>query len=308
MRSIMILAAILIVFGTSMAKVADQMTSEKAQAHSVDKAKAMNAFASVQPKTTGNAGLRSVTVSRDSRGHFQTEGRVDGRRLGFMVDTGASVIALNETSAALIGVRPRPSEYTANVSTANGSIKAARTRLAMVDIGGLVVRDVDALVLPDDALSENLLGLSYLSKLRRYEFAGGKLVAGILVDYTRTDADFEVSAVGTTILKAGLTESWSVAGRVGIAMGNALPYVLAGYTQAKAEASYLGTSIGSETLEGWLVGAGAEFRLADNVSVGAEYRFTKFESLSYGGGMLELDPERHQVNAFVKVRLDVFGK
>ena len=176
MRSIMILAAILIVFGTSMAKVADQMTSEKAQAHSVDKAKAMNAFASVQPKTTGNAGLRSVTVSRDSRGHFQTEGRVDGRRLGFMVDTGASVIALNETSAALIGVRPRPSEYTANVSTANGSIKAARTRLAMVDIGGLVVRDVDALVLPDDALSENLLGLSYLSKLRRYEFACGKLV------------------------------------------------------------------------------------------------------------------------------------
>jgi len=176
MRSIMILAAILIVFGTSMAKVADQMTSEKAQAHSVDKAKAMNAFASVQPKTTGNAGLRSVTVSRDSRGHFQTEGRVDGRRLGFMVDTGASVIALNETSAALIGVRPRPSEYTANVSTANGSIKAARTRLAMVDIGGLVVRDVDALVLPDEALSENLLGLSYLSKLRRYEFADGKLV------------------------------------------------------------------------------------------------------------------------------------
>ncbi|MES2602737.1 MAG: TIGR02281 family clan AA aspartic protease [Pseudomonadota bacterium] len=176
MRSIMILAAILIVFGTSMAKVADSMSSERAQAKAVDKTRAMNAFASVQPKTTGNAGLRSVTVSRDSRGHFQTEGRVDGRRLGFMVDTGASVIALNESSAALIGIRPRPSEYTANVSTANGSIKAARTRLAMVDIGGLVVRDVDALVLPDEALSENLLGLSYLSKLRRYEFAGGKLV------------------------------------------------------------------------------------------------------------------------------------
>ena len=176
MRNIMILAALLVVFGTTMAKVADQMTSQKAQAQSVDKSRAMNAYASVQPKTTGNAGLCSVTVSRDSRGHFQTDGRVDGRRLGFMVDTGASVVALNESSAALIGIRPRPSEYTANVSTANGSIKAARTRLAMVDIGGLVVRDVDALVLPDEALSENLLGLSYLSKLRRYEFAGGKLV------------------------------------------------------------------------------------------------------------------------------------
>ena len=46
----------------------------------------------------------------------------------------------------------------------------------MVDIGGLVVRDVDALVLPDEALSENLLGMSFLSKLRRFEMAGGKLV------------------------------------------------------------------------------------------------------------------------------------
>ena len=176
MRSIMIMAAILIVLGTSMAQVADKMTSDKAQAKAVDKAAAMNAFASMQPQTTGRAGARSVTVPRDSRGHFQTEGRVDGRRLGFMVDTGASVIALNETSAAQIGVRPMRSDYTANVSTANGPVKAARTRLAMVDIGGLVVRDVDALVLPDAALSENLLGLSFLSKLKRFEFAGGKLV------------------------------------------------------------------------------------------------------------------------------------
>ncbi len=175
MRSIMIMAAILIVLGTSMAQIADKMTSDKAQAKAVDRAKAMNAFASVQPQTM-QAGARSVTVPRDSRGHFQTEGRVDGRRLGFMVDTGASVIALNESSAAQIGVRPLRSDYTANVSTANGSIKAARTRLAMVDIGGLVVRDVDALVLPDEALSENLLGLSFLSKLKRFEMAGGKLV------------------------------------------------------------------------------------------------------------------------------------
>ena len=93
-----------------------------------------------------------------------------------MVDTGASVIALNESSAARIGVRPPPRDYTSNVSTANGTIKGARTRLAEVNVGGLVVRDVDAMVLPDEALSEILLGLSYLSKLKRFEFAGGKLV------------------------------------------------------------------------------------------------------------------------------------
>jgi len=64
----------------------------------------------------------------------------------------------------------------ATVTTANGTIKAARTRLAMIELGGLVVRDVDAVVLPDEALSENLLGLSFLSKLKRFEYANGKMV------------------------------------------------------------------------------------------------------------------------------------
>ena len=81
-----------------------------------------------------------------------------------------------ETSAAQFGFRPSPGDYTAKVTTANGTIKAARTRIAMVDVGGLVVRDVDAMVLPDEALSENLLGLSFLSKLRRFEYANGTMV------------------------------------------------------------------------------------------------------------------------------------
>ena len=55
-------------------------------------------------------------------------------------------------------------------------MKAARARIAMLDVGGLIVRDVDALVLPDEALSENLLGLSYLSKLKRFAYADGRMV------------------------------------------------------------------------------------------------------------------------------------
>jgi aspartyl protease family protein len=176
MRNIIILAAILAVAGTVMARVADRMTSEHAQARAVETARSVNTFAAMQPTTTGLAASRSVTIARDRRGHFQTEGRVDGRRIGFMVDTGASVIALNESSAAQVGIRPLRSDFTATVNTANGTLKAARTRLASVEIGGVVVRDVEAMVLPDAALSENLLGLSFLSKLRRYEFAGGKLV------------------------------------------------------------------------------------------------------------------------------------
>jgi aspartyl protease family protein len=167
MRSIMIFAALMVAMGTIMAQMADRMTP--ALAHGVSQ-KAV----AVEPAEP--SGLRSLSIPRDARGHFETEGRIEGQRIGFMVDTGASVIALNETSAARFGLRPSRNDYNAAVVTANGTIKAARARLAMVDIGGLVVRDVDAMVLPDEALSENLLGLSFLSKLKRFEYANGTMV------------------------------------------------------------------------------------------------------------------------------------
>jgi len=169
MRSIMIFAAIMIGLGLFMVQLADKMTPTPASA-------TPSARVAVTPETAPPASLRSLSVARDARGHFATEGRIDGQRIAFMVDTGASVIALNESSAARFGLRPTPNDYRATVSTANGTVKAARTRLAMVDIGGLIVRDVDAMVLPDEALSENLLGLSFLSKLKRFEYANGKMV------------------------------------------------------------------------------------------------------------------------------------
>jgi aspartyl protease family protein len=169
MRNIMIIAAVIVGLATLTAQMADRMTATPALANTATK----KAFA---VDTVGQSGSRSISIPRDARGHFQTEGRIDGQRIGFMVDTGASMIALNETSAARFGLRPSRGDYNATVTTANGTIKAARTRLAMVDIGGLVVRDVDAMVLPDEALSENLLGLSFLSKLKRFEYANGKMV------------------------------------------------------------------------------------------------------------------------------------
>ena len=167
MRNIMIFAAFIAGLGTLMAQMADKMAP--ALAHGVPAKAAVVG-------TVAQAGSRSISIPRDGRGHFETEGRIDGQRIGFMIDTGASMIALNETSAARFGLRPSRNDYNATVTTANGTIKAARTRLAMVDVGGLVVRDVDATVLPDEALSENLLGLSFLSKLKRFEYANGQMV------------------------------------------------------------------------------------------------------------------------------------
>ncbi len=168
MRNLMIIAAVLAGLGTYMAQMADKMSPTPASASASPKLMAT--------QTVGQASGRSLDIPRDARGHFAADGRIDGQRINFMVDTGASVVALNEKSAARFGLRPSRSDYNATVSTANGTIKAARTRLAMVELGGLVVRDVEALVLPDEALSENLLGLSFLSKLKRFEYANGKMV------------------------------------------------------------------------------------------------------------------------------------
>jgi aspartyl protease family protein len=168
MRNIMITAAIMAGLGTFMAQIAEKITPAPASATT-----ALNKAVPVElPMQTG---ARTLNIARDGRGHFVVDGRIDGQRIGFMVDTGASVVALNETSAARFGLRPTPGEYRASVSTANGTVKAAPARLAMVDLGGIIVRDVDAMVLPDEALSENLLGLSFLSKLKRFEYANGML-------------------------------------------------------------------------------------------------------------------------------------
>ena len=165
MRNLMIFAAIMIGLGTFMAQIAAKITPTPASATAM----------SVAPDAA-QAGIRSLGIARDGRGHFLTEGRIEGQRIGFMIDTGASVVALNETSEARFGLRPSRGDYNATVTTANGTVKAARARLPMVDVGGLIVRDVDAMVLPDQALSENLLGLSFLSKLKRFEYANGQLV------------------------------------------------------------------------------------------------------------------------------------
>jgi len=167
-RNILIFAIVMIVAGTYMAQQADRMASAHAKPSPV--------VASRPAPVLVATDSRSVVIPSDSRGHFQADARIEGQHVAFIIDTGASVIALTETDAARLGLHPRPSDYQATVTTANGKVKGAPVRLASVDIGGLVVRDVAAMVLPDEALSQNLLGMSYLSRLKRFEVANGQMV------------------------------------------------------------------------------------------------------------------------------------
>lgn len=163
MRSIIIFAAIMLAAGVGIARMADRPSPPVAMA------------AQSEPPPSNASNSRSVTLSRGNGGHFWTEARIDGRRLELVVDTGASTIALRASDAARLGIHPSARDYSVKVSTANGITKAAMVQLQMVEIGNIVVRNVPALVHADDALGVNLLGMSFLSRVR-WTHERGKLV------------------------------------------------------------------------------------------------------------------------------------
>jgi aspartyl protease family protein len=169
MRFVITFAAIVLVAGMIIPQFATQFYTPQAP----HKLLAARQATPVEPVSSNPD---SVVVAPDTMGHFRVEGRVDGRFLQFVVDTGASVVALTADDAAALGIHPAEIDYRVLVKTANGTVRAAPAQLNMVEVGNLIVRDVAAMVLPKGALSENLLGLSFLSRLRRFEYADGKMV------------------------------------------------------------------------------------------------------------------------------------
>lgn len=172
MRSLLYFAVMVLVVAGVVPKVIGKADAPQQQPAAQPQAAALRAQSGVV--VPGRA--RHVVIRPAANGHFMADGRIDGRHMRFVVDTGASVIALTKQDAERLGVRPFPRDFTAKVRTANGEVSAAPIMLSMVEVGDITVRGVRALVMPDRALSENLLGLSFLSKLRRFEFREGRLV------------------------------------------------------------------------------------------------------------------------------------
>lgn len=122
-----------------------------------------------EPVTSGE---RAVRIRRRSDGHFAANTTVNGVRLSMMIDTGASTVVLRQADAKAAGIDPRTLVYSIPVSTANGQTFAARVRLKSMSIGSIQIDNVDALVAKPGALRESLLGMTFLSRLRSYEFSG----------------------------------------------------------------------------------------------------------------------------------------
>ncbi|MBN9433377.1 MAG: TIGR02281 family clan AA aspartic protease [Bosea sp.] len=117
-----------------------------------------------------------VVLEADGSGHYMADGSINGRPVRFVVDTGATRVALSAETARRIGLAVDKSAFTAATRTANGTVAAAPIRLAEVRIGGARIADVDALVLPEGALDVDLLGMSFLSRLGGFRVTGRQMV------------------------------------------------------------------------------------------------------------------------------------
>jgi len=123
-----------------------------------------------------SAGPASVTLTADARGHFAANAVINSARIRMVVDTGATVVTLSERDARSIGIASSPRDFTMKLGTANGVMLAAPVVLHDVAIGEIMVHDVEAVVVPEDRLQVSLLGMSFLSKLSRFEISGGRLL------------------------------------------------------------------------------------------------------------------------------------
>ncbi|WP_309643312.1 TIGR02281 family clan AA aspartic protease [Phenylobacterium sp.] len=159
----MIRLAVLALIGAVSAVGAAQAVVSFDRKHSVPELRAALAIA---PTTTSEGGAASIAKGAD--GHYWAEADVNGSHVRFLVDTGASAVALTTQDAKRLGFDPSKLNYAYKVITASGETRAAAVKLGRISIAGAEVADVDALVI-EEGLETSLLGMSYLGRLSRFE-------------------------------------------------------------------------------------------------------------------------------------------
>ena len=117
----------------------------------------------------------SAVIKRHWDGHFWADADINGETIEFMVDTGATLVALTEADAQRIGIYTPGLTYNWTVTTAGGEVNGAPINIELMSIGGVEVRDVQAIVLRE-GLSKSLLGNSFTRYMHSMEFRGDRLI------------------------------------------------------------------------------------------------------------------------------------
>ena len=130
-----------------------------------------------QPATQAAAAMVDgpwTTLTRQDNGHFFARAQVNGQSVDFMVDTGASGVALTEADARRIGIPLDPASYVVVGSGASGAVYGQHVTLDSVSLDGKRVDHVSGAVLQGSEIS--LLGQSFLSRMGRIEISGDRMI------------------------------------------------------------------------------------------------------------------------------------
>lgn len=118
---------------------------------------------------------RTVVLRADRQGHFWIDGRVNHADVRFMIDTGATGIALNRQDAESAGLHLLERDFTLKSHTANGVARAAPVEIRTLEVGPITVRGVAAVVMEGRMNGMALLGMSFLRRLHSFEVRGDTL-------------------------------------------------------------------------------------------------------------------------------------
>jgi aspartyl protease family protein len=110
----------------------------------------------------GGGGGSRIVLNADSRGHFMTPGAINGRSVSFMLDTGATTVAMSAADATRIGLDFQKGTPV-RMNTANGVAAGYRLRLDSVRVGDVEVRDIEAIV-SEQPMPYVLLGNSFIGR------------------------------------------------------------------------------------------------------------------------------------------------
>jgi aspartyl protease family protein len=122
------------------------------------------------------ASPRAVQIARGQAGEFALRARINGVSAPMVIDTGATSVVLTWETAKAAGLPLELLQYNVDVETVGGRTKAARLTLDRLAVGKLVERSVPALVVPRGQMKTNLLGMSFLDRLERWEVRSDRLM------------------------------------------------------------------------------------------------------------------------------------
>ncbi|WP_242443182.1 TIGR02281 family clan AA aspartic protease [Pseudomonas sp. LFM046] len=113
-----------------------------------------------------------MSIARGNNGHYQVAGSIEGHPVQFLVDTGASSVAMSEGQARRLGIDYRVNGVPMKASTASGTVNAWRVTFDRIKVGGIEVLGVEGAVIEGEAPVDVLLGMSFLNRVRWREEQG----------------------------------------------------------------------------------------------------------------------------------------